>query len=969
MGRNKEEEEEENTKLRTPLKKISLCIVLAIIIMLLIIVIVLVLHFHHHHHGSNAVNTNCDFFHGKWVYDESYPMYDSAVCPFIEKEFNCLRNGRPDRRYLKYRWQPLGCDLASFDGQDLLEKYKGKNILFSGDSLTRDQYMSFVCLLYTSVPGINYNMSRVGLISTFLLPDYGIKVVLDRNVFLVDLVPTKVGMVLKLDSVAQSEPLWLNNDMLVFNTLHWWSYRGAQQPWKYIQIGETILKDMDRMVALETGLNTWANWVDKNVDPSKTIVFFQGASPSHYHGSEWNEPSMTNCAGLMEPLLGSSYPGGSPPALAVQKKVVSSMSVPVKFLDITLLSQLRVDAHPSHYGAGVAGTSCNFFKGSWVLDSSYPLYNSTTCPFVQKEFNCFKNGRPDQIYLHYRWQPLDCQLSRFDGRGFLQKFKGKSIMFVGDSLSRNMWQSLICLLYTSLEGRTKVNETIVGGDLSIFTFHEFGVKIMLERNVYLVDVVMEKTGRILELDSIESGKLWKGVDVVIFNTWHWWSRRGEGQPWDYIRVGNQTFKDMNRLTAFELALHTWAKWVDDNIDPAKTTVFFQGISPSHYNGSDWHDPSAKTCLGERQPIKGTTYPVLLIICLHQSSNAILVEHFLSPKDQSSQSFIGCDIFNGRWNYDDTYPLYHASSCPFIEKSFDCEGNGRPDHQYLKYRWKPNGCDLPKFSGLNFLKMFKGKKILFVGDSLSLNQWQSLTCMLHAALPQSKFTTQKKGDLSTLTFPEYEVSLMLSRNAFLVDLVQEKKGRVLKLNSIQNGDAWIGYDMLIFNTWHWWLHKGRLKSWDYIQDGNKLYRDMDRLVAFGKGLRTWAKWVDSNINSSKTQVFFQGISPTHYNGKEWNPSTAKSCIGETQPIMDSSYPGGSLPAVGVVKGMLANMSTPVTLLDITTLSQLRKDGHPSLYDSADANHQGNDCSHWCLAGVPDTWNEILYGILVANNQTM
>lgn len=56
--------------------------------------------------------------------------------------------------------------------------------------------------------------------------------------------------------------------------------------------------------------------------------------------------------------------------------------------------------------------------------------------------------------------------------------------------------------------------------------------------------------------------------------------------------------------------------------------------------------------------------------------------------------------------------------------------------------------------------------------------------------------------------DYGVSVTLSRNAFLVDLVKENIGRVLKLDSISNGDSWIGYDILIFNTWHWWLHTGR-----------------------------------------------------------------------------------------------------------------------------------------------------------------
>ncbi|KAG6634348.1 hypothetical protein CIPAW_12G112300 [Carya illinoinensis] len=168
----------------------------------------------------------------------------------------------------------------------------------------------------------------------------------------------------------------------------------------------------------------------------------------------------------------------------------------------------------------------------------------------------------------------------------------------------------------------------------------------------------------------------------------------------------------------------------------------------------------------------------------------------------------CDFFRGRWVRDDSYPLYNSTSCPFIMKEFDCQKNGRPDIAYLKFRWKPHRCKLPRFNGRDFLRRFKGKRILFVGDSLSLNQWKSLTCMLHVSVPQTNYTLKRNGALSTFTLQEYCISVALSRNGFLVDLVKEKMGAILKLDSINNGNAWKGYDMLIFNTWHWWLHTGR-----------------------------------------------------------------------------------------------------------------------------------------------------------------
>ncbi|KAJ4975532.1 hypothetical protein NE237_000638 [Protea cynaroides] len=318
----------------------------------------------------------------------------------------------------------------------------------------------------------------------------------------------------------------------------------------------------------------------------------------------------------------------------------------------------------------------------------------------------------------------------------------------------------------------------------------------------------------------------------------------------------------------------------------------------------------------------------------------------------------CNLFQGSWVYDASYPLYDSSSCPFIDPEFNCQKYGRPDKIYLKYRWKPSSCDLSRFNGLAFLTRFQGKKIMFVGDSLSLNQWESLNCLIHASVPNTKTTLVRSNSLSSVTFEDYGVTVLLYRTPYLVDLVSEKVGIVLKIDSIRSGDAWKGMDMLIFNSWHWWTHTGRTQPWDYIQEGNKLYKDMDRLVAYYKGLTTWARWVNLNVDPTKTKVFFQGISPTHYQGKDWN-QPSKSCNGEMQPLSGSIYPAGSPPEAIVVNKVISRIKTPVYLLDITRLSQLRKDAHPSTYSG---DHSGLDCSHWCLPGVPDTWNQLLYAAL-------
>ncbi|KAI3936517.1 hypothetical protein MKW92_013489 [Papaver armeniacum] len=332
----------------------------------------------------------------------------------------------------------------------------------------------------------------------------------------------------------------------------------------------------------------------------------------------------------------------------------------------------------------------------------------------------------------------------------------------------------------------------------------------------------------------------------------------------------------------------------------------------------------------------------------------------------------CDLSSGEWVYDRSYPLYDSGTCPYISTAFSCQPNGRPDFDYEKWRWKPYGCSIPRFHALDFLGRMRRKRIMLVGDSITRNQWESLVCLIQAVIPQERKTVTYDGPTMAFHAKDFDTTIEFCWAPFLVALKEGgNKERILHLDSIEeNAKYWRGVDVLVFDSAHWWMHLGRWSSWEFYMEGRSIMTNLNPMVAYEIGLTTWAKWVDLNLNPRETRIIFRSISPRHNREFGWK------CNNQREPLKFFNHQQSpQIPEqLLVLKKILKKMNFPVYLQDITRMSALRLDGHPSIYAREVEHHRRNkrikqpissyysDCSHWCLPGVPDIWNEMLNAIL-------
>ncbi|XP_075494369.1 protein trichome birefringence-like 19 [Primulina tabacum] len=335
----------------------------------------------------------------------------------------------------------------------------------------------------------------------------------------------------------------------------------------------------------------------------------------------------------------------------------------------------------------------------------------------------------------------------------------------------------------------------------------------------------------------------------------------------------------------------------------------------------------------------------------------------------------CDLFSGEWVPNPGGPYYTNTTCQTIQEHQNCMKFGRPDTGFMKWRWRPDDCELPIFDPHKFLELVKGKSLGFVGDSVARNHMQSLICLLSRVV--RPLDVSKPTDENILyQYTQYKFNISIISSPYLVRTRRSDPNDITRpyhLYLDEFDETWTAkiatFDFLIISAGHWFFRptyfylNRSLAGCLYCSDPN--ITQMASTFSYRWAFRTAFRAIN-RAREFKGVVFLRTFAPSHFEGGPWDKGgdCARTAPfgrnGKELEGYELDMYRVQMEELGVAQTVGRRTGVRFRLFDATKPMVLRADGHPSKYGHWPGVNQTipNDCVHWCLPGPIDSWNDML-----------